>query len=134
MRTMALLMLSLMANTTLAQEPARLRAQAALALALAEPARPQATYQVRYQLAIRESKPLLVWVGQPARPVRGCIHHETDTFPGTDTVAVIVGVPTGTGMLHRVDLPGCPQDADIRAALATHWGKPAPRTPVPVRP
>lgn len=118
MRMIALGLMLLLPLAVFAQDPARLRAKAALALALAEPGVAPATYAERYAAALRESKPLLVWVGQPARSIMGCIHHVTDTFPGLSAPAVIVGVPTGTGALHRVDLPGRPTDADIRAALA----------------
>lgn len=117
-----------------AQEPARLRAKAALALAWSASVPRGETYGARYAVAVRESKPLLVWVGQPARPMIGCIHHEVAHFPGTGRVAVIVGVPTGMGTLHRVDLPGRPSDADIRAALGSITVIPGSRDHIPATP
>jgi hypothetical protein len=91
----------------------RLRARAALALASA-PKRPG--YAEQYARAVREGKPLVVWVGQPVRPLGGCLGVGCAAFPGTAQTAVVVGLPTADG-LRRVDLPGTPNDAAVRAAL-----------------
>jgi hypothetical protein len=92
----------------------RLKARAALALAFAPSKRP--SYSEQYARAVREGRPLVVWVGQPVRALGGCVGVGCATFPGTAHAAVVVGLPTAGG-LRRVDLPGTPNDADVRAAL-----------------
>jgi hypothetical protein len=96
-------------------EAARLKARAALALAFADAKRP--TYPEQYARALKERKPLVVWVGQKVRPADGCVSVACDSFPGVGAPAVVVGLPTGDGKLARVDLPGQPTDAAVRDAL-----------------
>ena len=98
-------------------EAARYRARAALALAFADVRPP--TYPEQSARALRQRKPLVVWVGQPARPVSGCLGVACDTFAGVEAPAVVVGLPMGPGTLRRVDLPGRPSDEAIRAAVRT---------------
>jgi hypothetical protein len=98
----------------LATEPTQqavLRAKAALALALAPP-----TYAELRQRAIREGKPLIVWVGQPTQSLRGVLSLRLDTFPDASPESVVIGIPTGE-TLHRVDLSGRPSEPAIRAAM-----------------
>jgi hypothetical protein len=98
-------------------DPATLRARAALALAFAAPPAPP-TYAEGYARAVKAGKPLVVFVGQPAREVTGCVCVGLDTFPGAGPEAVVVGVPGPHG-LRRHDLPGRPTDAMIRAVAST---------------
>ena len=118
---LTLVMAGLAAATTATAAPdaARLRARAALALAVADTPPVGDNYPEQYNRAVREAMPLLVWVGQPARCVPGCVCHEAGTFPGVSGAAVVVGLPAGGQTLRRVDLPGRPTDTAIRAALAT---------------
>jgi hypothetical protein len=107
-------------------DAARLKARAALALAFAAPAPP--TYAEQYARAVKETMPLVVWVGQPARHLADCVCVECDSFPDTVAApAVVVGVPVG-GSLRRIDLPGRPSDAAVRAALR---GLPTAADPLP---
>jgi hypothetical protein len=98
-------------------DPATLRARAALALVFAAPPGPP-SYAEGYTRAVREGKPLVVFVGQPVREVSGCVCVGLDTFPGAGAVAVVVGVPGPRG-LRRHDLPGRPTDATIRAVASS---------------
>lgn len=102
------------APVTPAADAVTVRARAALALAFAAPAPP--TYAEQFATALRDGKPLVVWVGQPVRPVGGCVCVGCDVFPGADGVAVVVGIPTATGV-RRIDLPGRPTDAAVRDAI-----------------
>lgn len=106
----AILMSSLLISAP--AEPEVLRARAALALAFA-PSKP--TYAASYQRAVAEAKPLIVFVGQPAAAIPGCIAVSVEAFPETTAPAVIVGVPAAAG-LQRIDLPGKPTREAIRAA------------------
>lgn len=105
---------------------ARLRARAALALEFADAGRP--AYAELYAKAVREGKPLVVWVGQPAAELPGFVVAACDSFPGVGPVAVVVGVPVG-GVLRRVDLSGRPTADAIRAAAreVTTAALPVPR-------
>ncbi len=98
-----------------AEPPAALtlKARAALALAFAAPP----SYADRYAEAVADGRPLVVFVGQPVRAVPGALGVALATFPDASRPAVVVGVPAADG-LRRVDLPGTPTDAAIRAALA----------------
>jgi hypothetical protein len=95
-------------------------ARAALALAFAEP-----SYADRYAAAARAGKPLVVWVGQPAKAVPGCVSVRADGFPDAAKVGVVVGVPSGRGF-RRADLPGTPRVAVVAAAVTAARGDPAP--------
>ncbi len=116
---LALIALPLMIPALPAAEPtadaARLRARAALALAFADVRPP--SYPEQYAKAVREHKPLVVWVGQPVRHLGGCVCVGCDAFPGAGAEAVVVGVPTADGQLRRVDLPGKPTEATVRDVL-----------------
>ena len=98
-----------------AEAPERLRARAALALALAADDAPP--YAEQYRRALRRGEPLVVWVGQPARPVAGCVVMACGEFAGVRAPGVVVGVPDG-GTLRRHDLPGTPDPAAVRAVAA----------------
>lgn len=122
----AILMLVVMAGGTAAAEPndsMRLRARAALALAFAPP-----TYAEQHAKALKEGKPLVVFVGQPAKPVAGCVCVACDTFPDVTGAAVVVGLPDG-GTLRRIDVPGTPTEASIRIAVAATPGERVAKLP-----
>jgi hypothetical protein len=108
-----------------ADDSATLRARAALALAFAPADTKPPTYAEQYAKALKDGKPLLVWVGQPVRPVIGCVAVRLDEFPGVGPEAVVVGVPTGR-TLRRVDLPGKPTDAAVKAAVRAAQREPDP--------
>ena len=119
-------MLSVGANPV---EPEILRARAALALAFASP---KASYAESYKKASAEGKPLIVFVGQAANSVAGCICVRVEAFPECEGPAVIIGVPSVAG-LRRVDLPGKPTVESIQRLLpagrcdgTTNCGKPSP--------
>jgi hypothetical protein len=60
-------------------------------------------YAVARMLAIREGKPLAVWVRQPAVDVPGCVCVAVDGFPDDKGEQyVIVGKPDGRGDLNQV--------------------------------
>jgi len=127
--TTVILALTLTPAAGLAPDAARLKARAALALAFAD-ARPP-TYPEQHARAVREGKPLVVWVGQPARPVGGCVSVGCDSFPGAQAPAVVVGLPMAGGQLRRVDLPGEPTDAAVRDVVRAAGAPPAGPQPVP---
>lgn len=109
-----------------AVDPLRLKARAALALAFSEP--PQPTYSEQYAKAVKEAKPLVVWVGQPPRHLADCVGVAREAFPQAAAEAVVIGVPAG-GSLRRIDLPGRPSDAAIQAALRRGSDQPLPAPP-----
>jgi len=113
MRAFLIVSAILLVSPAPAVEPEVLRARAALALAFA-PAKP--TYAESYKKAVAEAKPLLVFVGQPAREITGCVSVAVEAFPEVDSPAVIVGLPSAAG-LRRIDLPGKPTMESIRAAV-----------------
>ncbi len=109
----AILMILVLANAAAADSSERLRARAALALAFAPP-----TYATQHAKAVKDGKPLVVFVGQPAKAMAGCVCVACETFPDVAGEGVVVGLPTGT-TLRRIDLPGKPTEANIRGALGT---------------
>lgn len=97
----SILVLMLVSNIAVSAEPGdRLRAKAALALAFAPP-----TYAEQYAKAIQEKKPLVVFVGQPAKPVGSCVCVACESFADVKTDGVVIGLPDGAG-LRRLDLAG----------------------------
>lgn len=129
MRTF-IVMLVLAMPAMAADDLPTLRARAALALAFVDAKPP--TYAEQYAKAVREGKPLVVWVGQPARPVTGCVGVRWDEFPGVGAEAVVIGVPAGT-QLRRVDVPGRPTDAAVRAAIRATESAAIPTAMLPVQ-
>ena len=115
MRAILIVLALLSTSPASAVEPEVLRARAALALAFA-PAKPN--YAASYKKAVAEAKPLIVFVGQPAMEVVGCVCVAVEAFPEADSPSVIVGIPSAAG-LRRVDLPGKPTRESIRAAAGT---------------
>jgi hypothetical protein len=101
-----------------AADPAALRAPAALAMGFTAPGPKSPPYAEAYKTASDSGKPLVVFVGQPAKPLAGCVCVAVQAFPQADRPAVVVGVPAGAGF-RRVDLPGKPDAAAIRAATGT---------------
>lgn len=123
MRALLILTALAMASPAAAVEPEVLRARAALALAMAAP---KPNYAESYKQAVAEAKPLVVFVKQPVRELPGCICVGVEAFPDLKDSAVIVGVPGADG-LRRVDLPGTPTAAAIRAAASPKLTLPANR-------
>jgi hypothetical protein len=109
-------MIALILSLTLAVpvDAPTLRARAALAIAFADAKPP--TYEQQLAKAIREGKPLVVWVGQPVRHVGGCVCHGCDSFPDAGKEAVVIGVQVGNRLI-RVDLPGRPSESTIREVI-----------------
>ena len=115
MRTIIILFLPLLvaAEPTVAQ---KLRAKAALALAFAPP-----SYAEQHAKALKENKPLVVFVGQPTKPLAGCVCVACETFPDASGEAVVIGLPDGAH-LRRLDLTGKPSEASIRIAITATPG------------
>lgn len=118
MRAILILVAFALVTPVLAADPAALRARAALALAFAPPRPKPPTYAEAYKTASDFGKPLVVFVGQPAKQLAGCVCVAVEAFPQADRPAVVVGVPAGAGF-RRVDLPGKPDAPAIRAAAGT---------------
>jgi hypothetical protein len=70
-----------------------------------------------YDQALSKGRPLVYFVGQPARPVAGCLSHACGSFPGVAGPAVVVGVPGGGVLWRAATLPGVPSESAIVAAL-----------------
>jgi len=121
MRAILILVAFVLVTPVQAADPAALRARAALALAFASPGPKPPTYAEAYKTASDSGKPLVVFVGQPAKPLAGCVCVAVEAFPQADRPAVVVGVPAGAGF-RRVDLPGKPGAAAIRAAVVPPAG------------
>ncbi len=110
-------MTTFLVSLTLAWTPIdapTVRARAALAIAFADATPP--SYEQQLAKAVREGRPLVVWVGQPVRHVGGCVCVGCDSFPDAGREAVVIGVPVGNRVV-RVDLPGRPSDAAVRQAI-----------------
>jgi hypothetical protein len=71
----------------------------------------------QYERAVREGRPLVYFVGQPAQAVDGCLSCCRDSFPGVAGPAVVVGVPHAGTLWRTATLPGAPSEAAIRAAV-----------------
>lgn len=98
-------------------ETHRLRAKAALALAFAQPTCTPSTYAKHYAQALKENRPLVVFVGQPTRLVKNTVCLACDSFAELPSPGVVIGLPA-EGTLRRVDLPGRPSEEQIREAIA----------------
>lgn len=134
----AVSLLLLLASTCLtASEADRVKVALALASASVEAEKPQfgLSYSEAAEKALKEGKPLIVWVGIKDTALEeqlfNCIHYHTDTFPGASK-GVVVGVPDGSGKLRRVDLPGTPTLTRIRAVLVSTSGMGSPGASPPV--
>jgi hypothetical protein len=69
-----------------------------------------------HRRAIKENKPLLLWVGQPARAVPGCVSVHLERYQRAHSPGVVVGMPDDDGEVTRVaDLSGAPSDREIKA-------------------
>ncbi len=90
-----------------------LRARAALALAFTPP-----TYAEQYAKAVREKKPLIVFVGRPVEHVGGCVCVSCEMFPNANSGDVVIGVPDGD-TIRRKDLSDTPDLKQIREAVRT---------------
>ena len=109
----SIFLLILLSNIVVAAEPdAALRARVALALAFAPP-----TYAEQYAKALREKKPLVVFVGQPVKHIGNSVCVACESFPDSMEKGVVIGLPDGTG-LRRVDLAGEPTVTRIESAIA----------------
>ncbi|CAN5512307.1 hypothetical protein BH11PLA2_BH11PLA2_09060 [soil metagenome] len=113
MRT--LIMLLLFTTITSAAEPVdplRLKARAALALALTD----TPTYETQYAKALAAKKPLVVFVGQPVLHLGDCVCIRCESFPNVTGPAVIIGLANGN-TLSRSDLTGIPTADELKAAV-----------------
>jgi hypothetical protein len=111
----AILILVLIATTLSAAEPTasqKLQAKAALALAFAPP-----SYREQHAKALKEAKPLVVYVGVPAKKIPGCVDYSCEKFPDVAHRGVVLGLPDGTA-LRRIDLLGFPSEETIRQTVA----------------
>ena len=85
-----------------------------------------AIYRVQYEKAIKENKPLLIWVGETCPLCENnwpeFIHARLSEYTdGSKGPCVIVGKPDGMGGLNRVaTINGIPTLPEVNAAVATH--------------
>jgi hypothetical protein len=87
------------------------------------------SYADLYAAAARSGRPLLYWVGQPARDVPGCLSWSCPEFPGPRPPrppAVVIGLPDGTSLRRGATLPGVPTVDEVRAALGAPAAAPCP--------
>jgi hypothetical protein len=76
--------------------------------------------------SVKENKPLLLWVGQPARAVPGCISVHLDKYKRAHSPGVVIGLPDDDGDVMRSgDLSGNPSNEEIKKAIKEA------RTPAP---
>lgn len=82
------------------------------------------TYGDLYREAVKESKPLVVWVGyacpSSANQLPGMLHHFADEWPEVKGPAVIVSIPGNNGKLYFADVLNADQccAANIKAAVS----------------
>ena len=99
------------------------------------PAGPAPTYRDAYNEAVRENKPLCVWVGgyrchSTRDQLPGMVHHTApDGWEGHKDPAVLVAVPGGDGIMYRASLVAAEDvcASNLRNAverLLTAWGVP----------
>ncbi len=86
---------------------------------------PGRDYDAAYRLAIREHKPLIVFVGQPARAVPGCLVCRQRSFPGVSAMGCVVSRPEENVLLRIADLAGKPTNAQIAESLRATPAQPA---------
>ncbi len=74
-----------------------------------QPCRPQACqaqdcdcFEEAYDQAVRDNKPLLIFVQQKARGIEGCLSCSVACYPGQRGAGVIIGLPDGKGNLLEV--------------------------------
>lgn len=87
--------------------------------------------------AIRENKPLLIWVAEVCPPCEakmpGYVHARVKEYFGITEPCVIVGKPDGQGGLDRVvTIPGIPTPEEVAAALNPPPMMAAPPSPPPM--
>lgn len=75
--------------------------------------------------ALRERKPLVVFVGQRERPVPNCVTCSVETFAGFRGVGVVIGIPTDGEMVRAHDLLDLPSVEAIRALATASQERPA---------
>lgn len=75
------------------------------------------TYKDARRLALKEGKPLVVFVRQAVRPVPGCIVARLDNYEEDAPVMVIVGTAINGELYEARRLKGVPSDAEIKAAV-----------------
>jgi hypothetical protein len=96
---MILLLLSLLL------EPPTASQQAAAALALASAQAPAASweaYALAHCQALKEDKPLVVFVRLPAYEIGGCVCCSMSDFPDSEGPCVVIGIPDGKGDFDRI--------------------------------
>jgi hypothetical protein len=76
----------------------------------------RAGYDDAYRKAVREDRPLLIFVGQPARSVPGCVSVHVESYSRAHSPGVVIGLTDDDGDLARAaDLEGNPSDKEILA-------------------
>lgn len=75
-------------------------------------------YDKGYKRAVKEGKVLLLWVGQDAKPVAGCVSVRVDGYKRAASPGVVIGIIDSDGELSRfADIAGTPSAETIRAVL-----------------
>lgn len=74
-------------------------------------------YPDAYHASAKDCKPLLVYVGQPARAVDGCRAISVKEYPQATAPSVVVGV-VRDGSMWRTDLPATADAASVKAAVS----------------
>jgi hypothetical protein len=86
----------------------------------------RAGYDDAYRKAVREDRPLLIFVGQPAREVPGCVSVHVEHYSRAHSPGVVIGMTDDDGDLARVaDLEGNPSDKEILAKADRPARRPA---------
>jgi hypothetical protein len=87
-------------------------------------------YDKAYWVAVKAGKPLVVYVGQEAKPVDGAIVCRAEKCCGETSACVIIGQPSGDDVVRVATLKGSPEAAEIRQALTpprtSYYAAPAP--------
>jgi len=82
-------------------------------------------YPTAYAASMKDRRPLVVFVGQPARDISESRTITVANFPEAAAPSVVVGVVRG-GEMIRKDLGGTPDARDIQAAIAKLAEPPVP--------
>jgi hypothetical protein len=104
------------------QVAAPLPPQVAPAPQVVPPRRAVTPFEEARSRSLREGKPVVVFAGQPARDVKGCItlrDDRPDVKPGVWKTSVLIGVPNAErDGVRWFNVEWTPDDAAIRAEIA----------------
>jgi hypothetical protein len=82
--------------------------------------------ETAHRKAVKENKPLLLWIGQAARVVPGCISVQLKSYKRAHSPGVVIGMPDEDGDVIRVaDLEGVPTNQEIKAKAVRPISAPA---------